>query len=853
MNIQVGKSIGIALLLAAGLLAALFAMGVFSPNSVGADDGHEGATGHTHATLTDIIVTDAGDDDNFHRLDADGNVVHPSSPPQYVKVFNPATRAYRFVVIPHSPMLNVIPNPVVRDATDNQVGVAVVLNGDDSIADADDGNPGFQINLTKRVASMVEVMVIPETDAAATVEAITYTIRLDHDYAASSMTAGAKTRLTLKALLSGEEGDVITIKLPSFDVPSGIDAEDIKINNVAASDVTVDDTTIEVVIPDMDGPGEGNSNDDLDAEKVTNIRISSRAGITNPTKAGMYGILINDDADGTGDADVDALNVVKVIREIKLKPTSGAGDTTVTGTGFTNGSVTVFEGPAHSADMELGSATVTDGSFSLELIALERPSGDEIVINAIDSAGKMPEATATFSFKESITLSPEDISPGETLTIQAHNRAELRTSGDKYRVRFGGTGMPMNAEFKDTDEVTIVLPSAVRTGTLQVELLDGNTRIGSAVNVKIVALSLTITPSSVVPGQRVTVRGSGFVGNEDIKDAVMFGTMKVSPPGDARTSTDGSASVTVMVPKDVGTGDKTVKLTVMDREGQGKITVVEPSITLSPSESLIGSTVTVTGSGFVSSGRVLVDYGTVESLEIGNAASDGTLSMAFTVPSRVGTGQSEANIGRTSTVKVYAIGTDTVKAEAKHTTPEPMITVSEQAEVGGTITIKGQNWGGFTTVTKALVGGTNQIPSPAPLADRDGSFEFTARVPLGLSLGSHTASVEIKPDTATATFTVVAELATPEVVEPEVVVSTDPADVFASLGDRLVRVWYLDRATQVWSFYDPEIAALGLNMTEVKSGWNVSIIITEGEPIEFQSETLYAPGPGEGTNPIRLD
>ena len=49
---------------------------------------------------------------------------------------------------------------------------------------------------------------------------------------------------------------------------------------------------------------------------------------------------------------------------------------------------------------------------------------------------------------------------------------------------------------------------------------------------------------------------------------------------------------------------------------------------------------------------------------------------------------------------------------------------------------------------------------------------------------------------------------------------------------------------------DPEIAALGLNMPEVRSGQNVSIIITPGEPIEFQSETtLYAPGPGNGTNP----
>ena len=54
MNSLTGKSTGIALLMAAALLAALFAMGVFSATGVGADDGHEGAAGHTHPTATAV-------------------------------------------------------------------------------------------------------------------------------------------------------------------------------------------------------------------------------------------------------------------------------------------------------------------------------------------------------------------------------------------------------------------------------------------------------------------------------------------------------------------------------------------------------------------------------------------------------------------------------------------------------------------------------------------------------------------------------------------------------------------------------------------------------------------------------
>ena len=79
--------------------------------------------------------------------------------------------------------------------------------------------------------------------------------------------------------------------------------------------------------------------------------------------------------------------------------------------------------------------------------------------------------------------------------------------------------------------------------------------------------------------------------------------------------------------------------------------------------------------------------------------------------------------------------------------------------------------------------------------------------------------------------------------------ATAPADVFGGLGDRLVRVWYLDRATQEWSFYypDPEVAAFN-TLTEVSSGQIVTIIISEGDSLEFQGGTLFA-----GSNPVSLN
>ena len=88
------------------------------------------------------------------------------------------------------------------------------------------------------------------------------------------------------------------------------------------------------------------------------------------------------------------------------------------------------------------------------------------------------------------------------------------------------------------------------------------------------------------------------------------------------------------------------------------------------------------------------------------------------------------------------------------------------------------------------------------------------------------------------------------IVEATEPVVSDSAEVFSSLSDRLLRVWYLDRATQAWSFYDPDPAFADFNaLTEVSSGQIVIIIISDGDSIEFNSSpsTLY-----QGANIVAL-
>ncbi len=877
MNKAIGKSTGIALLLAAALLAALFAMGVFSATGVGAHDETIGTTAaQAHAAQVDALAFYEGD-----------TLTEVSSADPITIAVTDGTTSYSTGTIPKTAthvVLSITPESGTRisdvsgydafsalgdvdaDPADpldelppatTQLFVLVPLVGDSAV-----GSVSFTLSDVFDETTTVG----NEDDGSAQHADATYTVNFVYDSASNSESAGAAARLNLQATVVETATDTeIVISAPKFGVPTTIDEEEVTINGVEVSDVSADGSNITIVVPDMNATTAG---DDPLPDGTAIIRISNNAGITNPTVAGLYPIGIDvkdlDDAEGN-----DSQNVVKVIREIKLSSKSGASgaDITVTGTGFGGQSATVFidNTPAVAAtddtdavaklyesndaydaddDVDLGTVDITDGKFTLVTDGITKPdvtpAPPSVDINAIDGNSALVEdgGAATYSFKAAISVDPETASWGETVTITLSDW----TTGNVTDVRFGGTrdGKVM-VTTPDDGEVEAVVPSGLRTGKLKVEVFVGSALQSASGTIEITPLDLTISPSSPVPGQQITITGSGYEGTTAI-DSVTVGTMTYtssqsnSPIADAETNSGGSATVTVNVPLEVGTGDKTVSLTVGERTGEGTITVPKPSITLNPTESLIGSTVQVTGTGFASNGRVLLDYGTVAtSLQIGQAAADGSISMAFDVPSGAG-------IGDSATVEVYVIGTPSIDADAKHSTPDPVITTSGPVQAGGEITITGSNFKGFSTLSDLRVGGQESLPSPAPETDRDGNFETTVRVPL-LGIGSHTVTVaDGSGNRGTESFSVVAES-----VEPA---STDPAEVFASLieAGRLSRVWFLDAENQAWLFYDPdpEVATFN-NLPEATAGEAYIIIITPGEQVEFQGRTLY-----EGTNNIAL-
>ena len=120
-------------------------------------------------------------------------------------------------------------------------------------------------------------------------------------------------------------------------------------------------------------------------------------------------------------------------------------------------------------------------------------------------------------------------------------------------------------------------------------------------------MTLSISPSNAVPGQQITIRGKGFEDGKPVT-GITFGT---DDPidiegGEDKSTSAGNVSFTYNVPLGIGDGSHKVQLKVGARTGAGSITVPKPAISISPTESLIDTTITVTGTGFASNNRVEV-------------------------------------------------------------------------------------------------------------------------------------------------------------------------------------------------------------------------------------------------------
>jgi hypothetical protein len=414
---------------------------------------------------------------------------------------------------------------------------------------------------------------------------------------------------------------------------------------------------------------------------------------------------------------------------LTLNPTSGVPGRviTITGSGFainTAGRVwfdTNRDSVIDPSEPQVAVTTTAAGAI---------PVGTTLTVPVVTPAiypvradiplGGPVEASENFTVSTpSLSLSPSTAVAGTVISVTGSNFA-LNTAGlVGFDSNGDGTIDPGEPQVAVTTTAAGAIPGgttltipAVSAGTYQVraDIPPGVPVEASASFTVIPSPSIALSPASGVPGTIITITGSGFA--IITAGVVWFDTNRddVIDPGEPQVSVTTTAAgaiptgIFLTVPA-VAPGTYPVQADIpsgVPVEASASFTVTSPSVTLSPTSGVLGTVITITGSGFAinTAGVVWFDSNVDGAVDPGEPQASVTTTAAGAIPA-----------GIILTVPAVAPGTYPVRADippgvpveasASFTVPSPGVTLSPTSGVPGTvITITGS---GFAINTAGVV------------------------------------------------------------------------------------------------------------------------------------------------------
>ena len=686
---------------------------------------------------------------------------------------------------------------------------------------------------------------------------VTYDTTVDDVTVAQDPTdpgAGARYQIKFVTAYTLSEGtdDIILDIDSSVGVPTSLSSQDVRISadmvtgtgstpnqnrplddapRYRVLDGTDGRTEYRISIPDMDTSPDRNAS--IAAGATVTLTLQANAGFTNPTEAGDDDITVSTTRQTVG---VKAEFTTAVRLSSDDKGANRNNHLTITGKGFKNGtSVTVFldkdgNGARDGDDVDLTPpiTVASDDTFEATFTVTVPPfkPGKDNMINAVD--GENPPNTAEngvpFEVEGLLRLSPASLGIGDTLSIDLIDWPNERIS----KVLIGGEDHTPSSPPTVTNnrlQFDVVVDDDVRLGDQQVRVeTEGE---ADTANVLISGADLVLTPTTVVPNQSISVTGRGFHGGAEINDdgdssvvsldgdpikmAGGNGSNKINDGDKVSVDNGGNWNASIVIPvtgTSITPGPHEIK--VIDtggREGVAIVNVAERTLSLSPTASRVGTTVTVTGAGFPGRNSatgsegvqvVQIEYnenGTFRTVASVTPDSSGSFTTTFQVP---------LNAGIPSTNSVRATfsydATGDIRTLTTHEIPEGGITLSaSEAMPGDTITVTGEGFKAFRAVNSIMIGTIEATPSPKPSTDAMGTFTASFLVP-GLDLGIKNVSVDVGDTTANASLDIIEAAAGPMMPGDGMMMNEAmaPAMAFAPVvaEENLVKVFHFDPATQ---------------------------------------------------------
>ena len=407
---------------------------------------------------------------------------------------------------------------------------------------------------------------------------------------------------------------------------------------------------------------------------------------------------------------------------------------TVQATGFIEGQVLTakFDGSALSTSPS--SITVpASGNINFTVIIPTTTAGVHRVLVLRDGQEVLPPG-ADFT-----------VTPKVVITSPASKQGPVGTSVTVAGTGFSGAGVTADVTLTDNTTVppTVKVLAAgaavdstgsfTATGTVPVfqagdkavSASDGAGKTATATDTFKVTPTLTITPTSGLPGSTVSLSGSGWPdGSIDVKFA---GQTWYTINSTAGAITNGANK---QIPVAASAGVKTVAGTSGAFTGSTNFTVVARALTLTPNSGPLGTQVLITGSNMTGGGTIAVGALTVAgdawNTAVINIDSTGAIS-----PTTIRVQGAHVVEGANT---VLATDSGTLIALGSFSMTAPTITVTPTSGPKATaVTFTGSGWVPGATVTITFAG-TNLTTVP----DGSGNIAAAMNVPTAAVVGKNT-------------------------------------------------------------------------------------------------------------------
>jgi len=463
------------------------------------------------------------------------------------------------------------------------------------------------------------------------------------------------------------------------------------------------------------------------------------------------------------------------------------------------------------------------------------------VVTAADNATTPKSGSGNFSINApTVTISPATGAPGAAVTLTGKN---FKAGDTLAQVSFGATTAWSTAATLVTGSGTWTLDGKVPTNASDgYNIITVYTTAGTITGAyfAVGSRTLTITPSSgplgttVVIGGANMTKGTDTITTTDTKVLIYSADVKVQntalaskwwPNGKSDITVDTNGNIqatTLQIPDDTVTGITAGAITMTVTEGNvtnpatatGTFTVVQPVVTVSPTNGVVGTTLTIVGSGFVPNDDVIINIASSTDQRILARATINETG-AFTATGNVPYNMS-LQLGDVCKVTIEDTFGNTIDQQTFTVSTGSMTVSPTTGPTGTLVTVTGKGLLPGKKIAEVTIDTWDVTPDKLPQVATDGTVSTTFTVPSFIGTGVKVVAIRMSDDT---NYTGFITITTGGGTTGNTVVER-----LAGIDGQYDQVWTLDAGT--WKLFDPSDAT-NAEFTTLTPGMAIYIHTTQ--------------------------